>query len=277
MSMIRSVNPGALKPDEVAGYVIEPALKASVFAQAATQMPFASANLRIPKVQDGSAAWTAEGTEIGVSDAVIGEIVAPAKAIKSLTFLSNELVADGNPGTLDLIGNGAAREIAAQLDLAAFGATTEHGPAGIESVVGTQALADTSDLANLDDIKALIAQVQASGYSPDVLVATPAVFARLAVLKESAGSNRDLLQPDATAANGYRVAGLNILVSKHVEENRIHIWDSTMVILGVRQDAELVTSTDAAFSSDRTSVRAVARFAIAFPAPEAIGSLTVAA
>lgn len=274
MSMIRSGNAGALKPDEVAGLVVEPALQASVFAQAATQIPFASANLRIPRVADGSAAWTSEGSEIGVSDATISEIVAPAKAVKALTYLSNELVSDGNPNTLELIGNAAARQIAAQLDAAGFGNTTTNGPAGIRSVTGL-AYDHATDLTNLDDIQLAVAAVQAGGYSPRILVTTPDIYADLATLKTGAGSNVPLLQTDATQGVGRNANGLTVLVSPKVQTDTLWIVDPAYVILGVRQDAELTVSDEAAFSSDRKAVRAVLRAAIAFPAPGAIAKLTV--
>ncbi|MFD0094615.1 phage major capsid protein [Bacillus cereus] len=274
--MLRSGNPGALKPDEVAGLVIEPALSASIFAQAATQISFTSANLRVPRVADGSAGWVAEGAEIGVSDAQIGEVVAPAKAIKSLTYVSNELVNDSNPGTLELLGNGAARQIAAQLDTAAFGETTANGPAGIESVTGL-ASDETTALANLDDVQLAVAAIQANGYSPTVLITTPDVYADLSILKTGDNSNVPLLQTDSTQGVGRQANGLVVLVSNKVAANTVWVWDPTVVILGVRQDPELSVSEDAAFSSDRRAVRAVARFAVAFPAPGAIAKLTVEA
>ncbi|QTI67653.1 phage major capsid protein [Gordonia polyisoprenivorans] len=273
MSMNRAGNLGALKPDEVAGLIIEPALSASIFAQAANQISFNSANLRIPRVADGSAAWTSEGAEIGVSDATISEVVAPAKAIKALTFLSNELVADGNPNTLELIGNAAARQIAAELDKAAFANTTTNGPVGVESVAGL-AYDENTDLTNLDDIQLAVAAIQSNGYNPSVLVTTPEIYAELSILKTGTGSNVPLLQTDATQGVGRNANGLTVLVSAKVTPGTLYVWDTTQVILGVRQDAELVVSDDAAFSSDRKAIRAVARFAVAFPAPKAVARLS---
>ena len=274
MTMSRSANGGALKPDEVAGLVVEPALSASVFAQTASQIPFNSAKLRIPRVADGSAAFTAEGTEIGVSDATISEVVAPAYAIKSLTFLSSELAADGNPNTLQLIGNAAARQIAASLDDAAFGTTTPNGPAGIESLTGL-AYDEESALSNLDDVQLAVAAVQSHGYNPTVLVTTPDIYADLSILKTGAGSNVPLLQTDATEGVGRNANGLSVFVSQHVAPGTLYVWDPEVVILGVREDADLNVSEHAAFSSDRLAVRATMRVAVAFPAPKAIAKVTV--
>ena len=81
--------------------------------------------------QDPAAAWTQEGAEINVSDAVLDEITVTPKKLAGLVVVSNELAADSSPAALGVVGQGLVRDLRRKIDAAYFTATTLNGPSGL--------------------------------------------------------------------------------------------------------------------------------------------------
>ena len=72
-----------------------PLIEESVAAQASQVVHINSHSVKFPRVtQDATAAWTLENTEIASSDVVTDEITCTPAALKALSTVSNELMAD---------------------------------------------------------------------------------------------------------------------------------------------------------------------------------------
>ncbi|CDZ92345.1 phage major capsid protein [Rhodococcus ruber] len=275
--MLTTTNAGAiLTPAQVDELLVKPVLANSVAMNVAKVIRTSESSLRLPVLNaDASAAWTPEGTEIAVSDADITEIDVTFSALKGLSVVSNELVADSNPEASGIVGASLARDIAKKLDAAFFGTTVNNGPAGIGSVSGAQAVATGTAFANLDPFHEAIAKAEEVGASVRAFVTSPAVALSLAKLKTGTGSNTHLLGPDPTSPTNRTLAGVPLYVSQFVEANTVWAVPAERTVIGLRQDVSVETDRSAFFSSDRTAIRAVLRAGFGFPHAEAIIKITV--
>ena len=123
----------AISPDQVEQLIVLPVQSNSIAFQAATLVTTNATETRIPRVTDDpSAAWTAEGDEIGTSDPKIDDIAVLPKKLAGLVVVSNETVADTNPAADSIVGDGLTRDIARKVDAAFFGSNSccTDSPAG---------------------------------------------------------------------------------------------------------------------------------------------------
>ena len=98
MAMTTVTGSPVLTPAQVHALVIQPLIDQSVAAQVSTVVTTSSHDLRVPRVTaDPAAAWTAEGAEIGVTDATLDEITVTPKKLAGLVVVSNELASDSSP------------------------------------------------------------------------------------------------------------------------------------------------------------------------------------
>ncbi|MGV0777722.1 phage major capsid protein [Mycolicibacter kumamotonensis] len=267
-----------LTPQQVQDLVVIPLLASAVCTQIATVVQTGSHSTRFPIVNaDPSTSWVPEGQEIPVSDPDIGELVITPPALKGLTVVSNELVADSDPSALDVVGDGLVRDLRVKLDAAFFGDTVTNGPNGIESLAGVQTTTGTFD-GSLDvfaEAVSLAETVGVQAVSVDGLpgmafVGHPSDVLALSTAKVSTDSHQPLLGPDATQATSRSVLGVPLFSSPAVTQGAMWLVprDKTFVVL--RTDPEVIADGSAFFSSDRTAVRAVLRVSPAFPHEAAI-------
>ena len=85
---------------------------------------------------DPAVAWTAENTQISLTDPTTNELVVTPKKVAGLTQISNQAASDSNPAVADQIGRGLARSVAHKVDAAFFGNTVTNGPSGLLSLSG---------------------------------------------------------------------------------------------------------------------------------------------
>jgi HK97 family phage major capsid protein len=261
---------GILTPEQVQQLVIQPLMRESVALQVATIVQTGSHETRFPIVQsDPTTAWTAENQEIGISDAVVAEVVVTPKKLAGLTIVSNELVQDSDPSALDIVGAGLVRDLKVRLDAAFFGTTTANGPSGIESTP-YQLISSGSVFANLDLFAQAQSKAETVGSQVTSWVAHPKTLLDLAQLKTATGYNTPLLGSDPTNPTQRTIFGVPILWSPAVGEGEVWGVPKDKVFVVIRNDASVVADSSAFFSSDRTAVRATLRIAFAFPHAAAI-------
>lgn len=176
-----------------------------------------------------------------------------------------------------VVGQGLARDIARKVDAAFFGTrgASPVTPAGLGDLTGVNAVAGPAAWADVDPFLEAIYAAEGVGATVGAFVANPADALALAQLKESAGSNRTLLTPDATQPARRLLAGIPLLTSPGVAAGTVWGIPADRALVAVRQDAELTVSTDAYFGSDQTAVRAILRIAFAFPHAAAIQKITL--
>lgn len=270
MSLTTSGGASILTPEQVGTLVIRPLMEQSVAAQVSTVVQTTSHDFRVPVVAaDPTAAWTAEGAEIAVSDPTITEVVVTPKKLAGLTVITNELAGDSSPAALQVVGDGLVRDLKRKLDAAYFGTTTSNGPDGLGSL--TTATVDAGDAwANLDWAEEAKSEAEQVHAMLTAFVASPATALALAELKEQTGSNKALLGADPTQPTNRVIAGLPLYTSPAIDDGIVWGIPQQHSIFVLRQDATVVTDTSVFFTSDRVAVRATLRASFGFPHPGAV-------
>ena len=270
MSLTTTTGAAVLTPEEVGALVICPLMEQSIAAQVSTVVQTSSHNFRVPVVSaDPTAAWTAEGAEITVSDPTLTEVVVTPKKLAGLTVITNELAADSSPAALQVVGDGLVRDLKRKLDAAYFANTTTNGPSGLGSL--TTATVDAGDTwTNLDAFEEAKSAAETLYTTLTAFVANPATALALAEIKELADSNKALLGADPTMPTNRVISGVPLYVSPAVADDVV--WGIPMPhsIFVIRQDATVVTDTSAFFTSDRVAVRATLRVGFGFTYPAAV-------
>lgn len=268
-----------LTPEQVHALVVQPLIDQSVAAQVSTVISTTSHDLRVPVVTaDPSAAWTAEGAEIGVSDPTLTEITVTPKKLAGLVVVSNELASDSSPAALQVVGDGLVRDLRRKIDAAYFGTTVTNGPNGLGSLAGVGIAGSGGAWDDLDAFEAAKAAAESAHTQVTAFVASPATALALSTVKEygTAGSNRALLQSDPTQPSARTISGVPLLVSPSVAADLVWAIPRQHSLFVIRQDASVVTDTSAFFTSDRVAVRATLRVSFGFPYPAAVIKVTKA-
>ncbi|WP_104177648.1 phage major capsid protein [Cryobacterium sp. Y50] len=273
-------NVKGISPDAISQLLVLPVEAASVAVQASTLIPTDATRTHIPLVTgDPSAAWVAEGDEIGASDPTIDDIVAEPAKIAGLTIITNELAADTSPQAAAIVGDGLARDIARKIDVAFFGSkgASVVQPAGLGDLAGVTDVTGSTAWANLDPFAEAISNVEGLGLAVDTFIANPADALLLATLKESTGSNKPLLGSDPTNATRRLLQGVPLLTSPGVAVGTVWGIPKVRSIIVRRNDVDLQTDKSAYFTSDRTAIRATLRVTFAFPQAAAIQKISLTA
>jgi HK97 family phage major capsid protein len=250
-----------LSPSAVHSLVIQPIIDQSVAAQVSTVVSVGTTSLRVPRVTaDPTAAWTAEGQEIGVSDATLDEITVTPKALKGLVVVTSELAADSSPAALGVVGDGLVRDLRRKIDAAYFGNTVANGPSGVGSLT-TSTAANGGSWATLDSFEAAKSAAETLHTEITAFVTSPATALALSTLKafSTAGSNMPLLQSDPTKPSARTISGVPLYVSPSVAADIVWAIPRAHSLFVLRQDASVVTDSSVYFTSDRVAVRATLR------------------
>lgn len=268
----------ALTPDDHGDIWYAPLRQASVALQVGTEIRTSGATYRTPVVlADPTADWGTEGAEITSSDPTVTEVSTRPERLAGLTVVSRELLDDSNGQAEAIVTSGLIADVARRIDEAAFGApSSANAPDGLRDASNVQNVA-TDDWDNLDPFSEAQSLTETTGRRITGWVANPATALALSTLKESTGSNRNLLQPDATAPTGRAVLGVPMFVSEYVEDDVV--WGIPIGAFHVvlRTPAELSISTDAYFSSYSVGIRVVQRVGMVVPHEPAIVKITAAA
>jgi len=268
----------SITPDQIAQLITLPVQAASVAAQVSTLMETNATRTQLPMITgDPSAAWVAEGEEIGPSDPTVDDIIVTPSKIAGLTIITNELAADSSPAAIGIVGDGLSRDIAKKIDAAFFGSKGASliQPAGLEDLLGVTAVDAGAAWANLDPFAEAIANAEGLGLTVDTFVANPADALLLAQLKETTGSNKPLLGSDPTSPTRRTLQGVELRTSPAVTAGTVWGIPRVRAVMVRRQLVELAVDRSAYFTSDRTAIRATMRLGFGFPQPDAIQKITL--
>lgn len=271
-----------LTPEQIGDLVIKPLTQESVAMQVSTVVRTDANSYRIPTVTaDPDTSWTPEGSEITADDLDLSELVVTPRKLAGLTVVSNELLADSSEDAAALIGQRLVNSLKRKIDAAYFANTTPNGPSGLLSLVGgglTNGFTGTSGGFgnNLDVFYDLASQVETAGAKLTSWVVSPFYGVKLAQLKEATGSNKSLLQPDATQAFRRVVGGVPVYHSPDIATGVVWGISKPYSVVVLRKDADVVVDSSPYFTSDRTAIRAVLRVGFGFPHPAAIAQLRLA-
>lgn len=281
---------GSFAPTEAADYFFDRLRARSVVLESGVRVvPTMAARLAIPRVLgDATVSWTDEGDEITPSDPNADTITATPRALKALVYASNELIADSNPDAQNVLADNLAKATALKLDLGLLeGTGTAPQIRGLKNQSGIQTLSmgtDGAALTNLDpfaDALGMLEEADATG--APAIVMHPRNWRALKKIKEATGSNKPVLVDGAgSPTEGVRrsIDGVPVWLTTQLSTtetqgtattaNSIYVYDTTQVVVVMRQDATVTTDTSAAFSSDRTAVRVVLRADVVLPDPSGV-------
>jgi HK97 family phage major capsid protein len=212
-----------------------------------------------------------EGQEIPIDDAVVDELTVTPKKVAALTPVSRELADESvNPGVTDIIGQGLSRDIAKRVDEAAFGLTTPaNGPSGLHALQDVSVI-QYGSIRNIDWASEGQAAAENVGAVLTNWVASPNTALYLATLKQDAGPNQPLLQPDPTQPGRRQILGVPLLVSPACDDSTIWGLDRQFSFVVQAQQATLDVDSSVYLSSDRLGVRATLRISFGWPHPSVV-------
>ncbi|MSS84546.1 phage major capsid protein [Actinomycetaceae bacterium WB03_NA08] len=264
-------------PPEYGNLIVQPVQTGAVAYQVAENISTGSSEFHVPIVgKDAGAGWVAEGEEIAVTEGKYGEATVIPKKVAGLSVISRELANDSSPAASKIVGDGLARSIARQVDIAFFGSTTVNGPIGLEGVPGINEVEAPTAWTNLDPFAEAIAEAEQEGAVITSFVANPEDAKVLATLKDQADSNRPLLGVDPTKATQRLLQGVPLLVSPAVTPGTVWGIPRDRVLVITREGTEIAVDESVFFTSDRVAVRAIMRVGFAYPHAEAVQKITLA-
>lgn len=285
-----STGPGSvLVPEEYRAQVWDALTAQAVALQARiTVMETNTDTLHIPVIDaDMAASWTAEGQQITASDPNYRTVTAKPKKLAALVPVTNELLRDSNPSVMDIVSRQLTRSLALKLDHGIFeGSGTDPEIRGLKNVSGIQTVsmgADGDVLTDLDPFATAISALEQANARATVIVMHPRTWGDILKLKESSGSIKPVVQEEVGgvgAAPRRSLYGVPVLLTSQLSTNETqgtstdcssaYVFDASQVILVRRQDIEVEVDPYSKFDADMTQIRAIARFDLVVPHPQAV-------
>lgn len=266
MSMKHTTTADAFTPEDFGKLVDLEVQAKSIAARSATVFGTDKVKVNFPLwTADPSVGWYGELDEITPADGSTDEVEVTPSKTAGLTLISNELKDDSDPAVAKLAGAGLSNQIARAIDAAYLGNTTAKGPNGLQSISYSSVDTGTA-LANLDPfIKARYAAI-AAGSELSSWIVSPATAEAVSLLKETSGSNRNLIE---FVEDGLRVAGLPVLVSDQVDAATLFWGVPEAHVMYVLRKGTSVERFPAV-TQDGTYVRAVSRIGVGFLNPAGV-------
>lgn len=248
----------ALTPEQWADFVLQHLSAQSVLIQSgATVVRTQNRVIHVPRITgDGGVGWYAELDPIGPGDPTGDELTLTPRKVAALSTLSNEAVNDSSPSALDAVGTAMMRAVALEADRAYFsgsGAANDQ-PTGVLTIAGLPSYVGAVDYAG---IVTAAGTVRGAGGQPNALYLNPSDLTTLQLAVD--GMNRPLIQPDAQQGMAETVAGLRLWPTPAIPPATALVAEAAQIVVALRQDATVSVSTDAAFNTDASLVRVIAR------------------
>ena len=252
--------------------VVEPLTRQSGATQVSTVVQTSSTSTRFPiVVADPTSGWTAEGSEIDVSDPDIDELNVVPKKLAALVVASNELIADSDPSAMQVVGDGVVRDLQVRLDAAHFGSPVADGPNGLGSLTSVQHVSAGGSFADLNAFAEGLSNLETVDSSPTrSFVAHPNTLLALSELKVADTWNLPLLGPDATSPTKRSILGVPVYWSPAESASTVWLVSQAKSFVVMRQPTSLVVDDSAYFRSDRVGIRCTMRVGFAWPHQAAV-------
>ena len=258
----------ALTAEQVSTILTKPLEQRSVFLAAGpTIFDTNGSPVRIPAMpasEQDELQWVGENELIPEVDPEFGEtelLPSTMKSVKTITRYSNELARQSIVSLDKVLQDRLVADVAGKLD-AQFLSAEGDGittPRGLFAYEGVEDVAVSGEF-NVDTL--LAAQGVALESNVDLsrlaLFVRPGDLMALRGLKDADG--RYLLQWDATEAGGYRILGMNALVSAHVPEGRAAIADMSQIAVARDLAPTVKILTERYADYDQQAIRVVARY-----------------
>ena len=169
MSTNDGLKGGFLVPEEMSQAIIRLRDERGVFPRFANLFPMGSEVAMVNRaIGDVTAYWVGEGSEVGLSDAELGQAKLVASNLATLTKISKDIDEEAIVSIGDLITTSAGYAMADKIDAAGFngdGTSTYGGTKGLASALNSAAVVDaasgnvsaaTLDLADFEKVVGLL-------------------------------------------------------------------------------------------------------------------------
>lgn len=230
---------------------------------------------RVPWVDDASATFTAEGADIDAADPTLSEVVVATAKVTQLLKVSREQWSQNQAA--GLLSTSVARAVTRRANEAFIAQVAPVSPAitppaGVANVSGIIE-PSTAITANLDPLADAIAQIEANGGQPDLIVADPLAWGALRNLKTADSANSTLLGA-GTEDQAKRLLGIDVATSPAVPVGKIVVLDSTATAAAVGQ-IQVAHSEHLYFDSDSIALRCTWRLGWGVQHPNRLAVVTV--
>lgn len=257
-----------LTQDQVSTILTQPLEQRSVFLAAGpTIFDTNGSPVRVPAAPGSEAdalQWVGENELIPEVDPEMGEmslLPSTMKSVKTITRYSNELARQSIVSLDRVLQDRLVADVATKLDRQFLsdqgdGITTPQGMFAWEGVEDVDAAAGL----NLDTIMAAqgIALESYVDLNRLALFIRPGDLMTLRGLKDNDGHY--ILNADATEGGGFRVLGMNVLVSSHIPAGRAALADMSMVAVARDLAPSVKILTERYADYDQQAIRVVARY-----------------
>jgi HK97 family phage major capsid protein len=233
-------------------------------------------SVRVAYLDDDTADFSAEGTEIDLSTPTLAEVTVYTAKVSQLLRVSNEQYAQ--PGTAQQLSESVARALTRRADAALVSETAPTPPAQAPAagLLNYPDVVDGGEISgSLDALIELLADLESNLSVPSHILVGPRAWAAFRQLKVEANSNASLIGAGTQDAAA-RLLSLPVLVNVALPDDGGLVIDRSVVVSAygpIRVD----TSMDRYFEADSVAIRATWRVGHALVRPERCGKFTIAA
>ena len=272
----------AVTNEEFASYVLDRIRHESVLIVAGARIVTSTAkSLVIPRVlSDAALSWWSELQDMTVAAPDADSLILDFKKVGGVLKIGRETVNDSDPQSLQVLGDNLAKALALEMDKQLIaGPGTGNKPTGFLSgtvINGTPVALQTAGTAGTVDYAGIITArgaVKASGAKPNALFINPADETALSLVVDA--MDRPLLTGTTDGAAEV-IGGLKVYVTPAIPATSAVVADASQIVVGIREDAQLAISDQAAFSSDAVLLRISARCDVGINDPAGIAVIPAA-
>jgi HK97 family phage major capsid protein len=274
---------GFLVPEEYRAQLLMLALEASIVMPRATVIPMNTQSLVFPTVDATSNASsvfggivvyrTEEGADFVESQAKFGKVKLDATKQTALAYLTNELIRESAPSVDAIMTQMLPQAIAYNADLdylkglgagEPLGALSSRNP-GLLVVPAETSPAQPSTTIVWENILRMYSRMLPTSIPNSVWIASPDTFMQLGTMALVVGTGGSAVWiTDAHNAPQLTLLGRPVIMSEKTpgvlgQQGDLSLVDFTYYLVGIRDSLSIDTSDHVKFTSDQTTVRAIAR------------------
>lgn len=272
---------GFLVPEEYRAQLLMLGLEESIVMPRATVVPMSQQTLIFPTVDATSNVSsvfggvvvyrTEEGAEFVESSAKFGRVKLDATKQTALAYLTNEVIRESSPAITSVLGTMLPAAMAYNADIDFLTGTGAGEPLGVLNTANPGLLVvsaesgQTTDTIVWQNVLRMYARMLPQSISRSVWLASPDVFVELATMALTVGTGGSAVWiTDAHGAPQLTLLGRPVIMTEKTpgilgDQSDISLVDFSFYLLGVRDNLMIDTSDHVKFTSDQTTVRAIAR------------------
>jgi HK97 family phage major capsid protein len=272
---------GFLVPEEYRPQLLMLGLEESIVLPRATVVPMNSQTLILPTVDATSNVSsvfggvvvyrTEEGEEFVESQAKFGRVKLDVTKQTALAYLTNELIRESAPAVSSILGQMIPQAMAYQADLDFLSGSGAGEPLGALATGNPALLAvsgesgQTADTIVWQNVLRAYARQLPQSIGRTVWIASPDTFVELATMALEVGTGGSAVWiTDGTGSPVLTLLGRPVIMSEKTpgvlgDKGDLSLVDFTYYLIGVRDNLMVDTSDHVKFTSDQTTIRAIAR------------------